>query len=70
MTILYIRIVLCIHFTCKNVQLILEVAGTDGHAFIVVVYGLLLHLIKKSHQLAAQKYIFTQKGTVGIFLRK
>jgi len=52
------------------VQLILEVAGTDGHEFIVVVYGLLLHLIKKSHQLAAQKYIFTQKGTVGIFLRK
>lgn len=49
MSVLYIHLVLCMYFSCRNVQSILGVAGTDGCAFIIVVYGLLLHLIKKNY---------------------
>lgn len=48
MSMLYIHLVLCMYFSCKNVQLILGVAGTDGCVFIIVVYRLLLNLIKKN----------------------
>lgn len=63
--------VLCIYFSCKDVQLILGAVCTDGCVHIIIVYGLLL-LIIENITLTLLKYIvfFTPKYIVTILLRR
>lgn len=65
------HIVLCIYFSCRDVQLILGAACTDGCVHIVIVYGLLLLIIENiTLTLLKNIVFFTQIYIVTTLLRR